>query len=215
MHPFVKILLFIFTLFIMSYVNNAYLWAMCIVLCVHAFLSARISFLRLIKRMKWLFLSILIVYGLTTPGEYIQHIPVQISPTVEGVVLGGGQIARLLIALATLNILFSTSSKEQLLNGLHLLLLPLNLLGLNVNRFTARLFLTLDYVEELAVKEKFKFRFDQLENLLSTTLFLEKDKVIELENHPFNWADKLILSILAISTLVIFYFNFIHLAVSV
>jgi energy-coupling factor transport system permease protein len=121
--------------------------------------------------------------------------------------LGILQIAKLLIALATLGILFSTSSKEQLMSGLHLLLSPLNILGINTNKFIARLLLTLDYVEELAAKEKFKFNFDQLDNMLATTELFEKDKVIVLEDYPFNWTDKVVLIILILSTIAIFYFR--------
>ena len=115
------------------------------------------------------------------------------------------QITRLLIAVTTLSILFSTSTKAQLMSGLYILLLPLNLLGFNTNRFTARLLLTLDYVEELAVKEKFKFSFNQLDNMLATTELFEKDKVIVLENHPLKWTDTMIVIILIVSTVTLFY----------
>ncbi|WP_041359888.1 CbiQ family ECF transporter T component [Methylotenera versatilis] len=207
MHPFVKILLFIFTLLLMSYMSNAYLLPMSLILFVYATWLARSDFLRVVRRMKWLFISIFIIYAFGTPGEYIQHIPVSVAPTVEGCVLGVMQIAKLLIALAVLSILFATSSKEQLMIGLHLLLSPLNLLGLNTNKFTARLLLTLDYVEELAAKEKFKFRFDQLDNMLSTTELVNKDRVIVLESIPFKWNDVLVVMILILGAIALFYFR--------
>ncbi len=207
MHPFVKILLFIFTLLLMSYMSNANLLPMSLILFVYATWLARSDFLRVVRRMKWLFISIFIIYAFGTPGEYIQHIPVSVAPTVEGCVLGVMQIAKLLIALAVLSILFATSSKEQLMIGLHLLLSPLNLLGLNTNKFTARLLLTLDYVEELAAKEKFKFRFDQLDNMLSTTELVNKDRVIVLESIPFKWNDVLVVMILILGAIALFYFR--------
>jgi len=94
-----------------------------------------------------------------------------------------------------------------LMIGLHLLLSPLNLLGLNTNKFTARLLLTLDYVEELAAKEKFKFRFDQLDNMLSTTELVNKDRVIVLESIPFKWNDVLVVMILILGAIALFYFR--------
>jgi energy-coupling factor transport system permease protein len=194
-------------LLLMSYLSDAYLWAMFIVLCSYAIWVDSASFLRVVKRMKWLFLSIFVIYAFNTPGEYLQYIPTGIAPTKEGCVLGFLQIAKLLIALANLGILFSTSSKEQLMSGIHLLLSPLNILGVNTNKFTARLLLTLDYVEELATKEKFKFNFDQLDNMLATTELFEKDKVIVLEDFPFNWTDKVVLILLIVSTVAIFYFR--------
>ena len=207
MHPFVKILLFLFTLLLMSYLSNTYLIIMCLILFAYATWLARSSFLRVVKRMKWLFISIFIIYAFSTPAEYIQYLPANVAPTFEGCFLGVVQIAKLLIALAVLSILFTTSSKEQLMIGLHLLLSPLNLLGLNTSKFTARLLLTLDYVEELAAKEKFKFRFDQLENMLSTTELAHKDRVIVLESIPFKWNDILVVMLLVISTIVLFYFG--------
>ena len=207
MHPFVKILLFIFTLLLMSYTSNTYLLPMSLILFVYAAWLARSGFLRVVKRMKWLFISIFIIYAFSTPGEYMQYIPASVAPTVEGCLLGIVQIAKLLIALATLSILFATSSKEQLMIGLHLLLSPLNLLGLNTNKFTARLLLTLDYVEELAAKEKFKFRFDQLDNMLSTTELDHKDRVIVLESIPFKWSDIIAVMVLLVSTITLFYFS--------
>lgn len=207
MHPFVKILLFLFTLLLMSYLSNTYLIIMCLILFAYATWLTRSSFLRVVKRMKWLFISIFIIYAFSTPGEYIQYLPVTVAPTFEGCFLGVVQIAKLLIALAVLSILFTTSSKEQLMIGLHLLVSPFNLLGLNTNKFTARLLLTFDYVEELAAKEKFKFRFDQLENMLSTTELAHKDRIIVLESIPFKWNDILVVMLLVISTIVLFYFR--------
>ena len=207
MHPFVKILLFVFTLLLMSNLSNACILLICLMLFSYAAWLARGSFIRVVKRMKWLFISIFIIYAFGTPGEYIQQIPASVAPTVEGCILGVVQIAKLLIALATLSILFATSSKEQLMIGLHLLLSPLNLLGLNTNKFTARLLLTLDYVEELAAKEKFKFRFDQLDNMLSTTELAHKNRIIVLESIPFKWNDILVVMVLIFNTITLFYFR--------
>ncbi|WP_366910262.1 hypothetical protein [Methylotenera sp.] len=157
--------------------------------------------------MKWLFISIFIIYAYGTPGEYISHIPSSVAPTIEGCILGIIQIVKLIIALATLSILFATSSKEQLMIGLHLMLLPLNLLGLNTNKFTARLLLTLGYVEELAANLKFKFRFDQLDNMLSTTELINHSRVVTLHNLAFKWTDIGVLILLFTSTAALFYFK--------
>ena len=62
-------------------------------------------------------------------------------------------------------------------------------------------------MEELAAKEKFKFRFDQLENMLSTTELAHKDRIIVLESIPFKWNDILVVMLLVISTIVLFYFR--------
>jgi len=207
MHPFVKILLFIFILLFMSYLSNAFLLLVSLTLFTYATWLAQSSFLRVVKRMKWLFISIFIIYAFSTPGEYIRYIPVSVAPTVEGCTLGVMQIAKLLATLAILSILFVTSSKEQLMLGLHILLSPLNLLGLKTDRFTARLLLTLDYVEELAAKERLMFRFDQLDNMLSITELTHKGREITLQNLPFIWTDILVVLMLIISASGLFYFT--------
>jgi energy-coupling factor transport system permease protein len=167
----------------------------------------------MVKRMKLLFLSIFVIYAFGTPGEYLQVMPISIAPTIEGCLLGLLQIAKLLIALNILSILFSTSSKAQLMSGLHILLIPLNLLGLNTNKFTARLLLTLDYVEDLADKEGFKFSLNQLDNLLATTDVFQKEKVIVLESYPFKWTDYLMLALLILSTIALFYLRIFNLKI--
>lgn len=205
MHPLVKILLFIFTLLLMSELSYEYLCLLCIALCGYSAFIDYVNFSRIVKRMKWLFFSIIIIYAFATPGEYIQQFPAVIAPTMEGCTQGFLQIARLLIALATLNLLFATSSNNELMSGLHLLLSPINLMGFNTNKFTARLLLTLDYVEELALKEKFSF--NQLDSMLLTTELYQENKMIELKNHSFNWTDKVLLAAMVLGALILFYFK--------
>lgn len=199
MHPFIKILWFILVLLLVNFLSNQLLWILCGLLCVFAVKLHLLSFLRVIKRMHLFFISIFIIYAFGTPGEYIQQFPLNYSPTYEGFQLGLLQIAKLLIALAMLSILFATSTKENLMSGLYLLLSPLKLLGLNIERFTARLILTLDYVEELAAKNKHQFNSHQLDDIYLTTDSSSTERVIVLQVTSFTLADKLMLVIFVIS----------------
>lgn len=208
MHSFVKILVFIFILLFMSFLNNGLVWLLCMFACIFAAKLQFKDFLRVVKRMRWLFISLFIIYAFGTPGEYIQQFPINFSPTIEGCVLGLLHIAKLLIALATLSLLFSTSSKEQLMTGLYLLLLPLKQLGFNTEQFTARLILTLDYVEDLAAKENFKLSFNHLANMHLATENLRNDKIIILQVFPFKLIDKMIIAILILSVLLFVYLRF-------
>lgn len=201
MHPFVKILLFILILLLMNFLSNSLLWLLCIVVCAFAARQQFKTFMHVIKRMRWLFLSIFIIYAFGTPGEYVRQIPLGFAPTYEGCGLGLLQIAKLLIALAALNILFATSSKESLMAGLTMFLSPLKSLGLNVERFAARLLLTLDYVEELAVGKNFQLGFHQLDDIYLATESLQPEKVIVLQISPFKLIDKVVIAIFITSTL--------------
>lgn len=193
MHPIIKILYFLLTLLLVSFLSNSLIWLLCILLVTCAAKLNFEKFLRVVKRTKWLFISILIIYAFSTPGEYIQGFSTGFAPTYEGLNLGFLQVAKLLIALAALNILFATSTIENLMAGLYTLLSPLQLLGFNVERFTARLMLTLDYVEDLLVKNNYKFNFHQLDDIYTTPEDTCTEKEIVLVLPPFKLMDKLLL----------------------
>jgi energy-coupling factor transport system permease protein len=183
------------------------IYLLCILLIALALKLDFSKFLRVVRRMRWLFFSIFIIYAFGTPGEYIQYFPDNYAPTFEGCSLGLLQIVKLLIALASLSIIFATSSKEDLMLGLYMLLSPLKLLGLNVQIFTARLLLTLEYVEALAAKENLKFNFNGLKDLhvadlLAATASLNEQKVLVMQPKAFNFIDKFLLVLLAIGLLV-------------
>jgi len=122
MHPFVKILLFIFIFILMNFLSQQYIFFLSAAIClIAAKIDAR-NLKRVTKRMRWLFISIFLIYAFDTPGQFVQEFPFAFSPTIEGCVSGLLQIAKLLIAIATLSILFSSTSKERLMTGLYLLL---------------------------------------------------------------------------------------------
>jgi energy-coupling factor transport system permease protein len=191
----------------MNFMRNEFVLLLCIFVCLLAVVLQTKNFLRIVKRMRWLFISIFIIYAYDTPGEYIHQFSTSFAPTIEGCILGTLQIAKLMIALATLGILFISSSKTQLMAGLYMLLSPLNFFGFNVKRFTARLLLTLEYVEEFAIKENFNIRFDQLANIHLATDDLREDKVIIVEVLPFTILDKALIALFFISAVVLIYFK--------
>lgn len=203
MHPFVKILLFIFILLLMNFMGHQSIWLLCIFVSMFAARLHSKNFLRAVKRMRWLFISIFIIYAFGTPGEYIQGFPDSFSPTFEGAAFGILQISRLLIAIASLSILFATSSKESLMAGLYMLLSPLNYIGCNVQRFTARLLLTLDYVDELAVNNELKFNFYRLDELHVAVDHLPIEKIIVLQQPSFKRLDRIVIFTIILTALVL------------
>ena len=203
MHPFVKILLFIFILLLMNFMGQQSIWLLCVFVCAFAFRLHSKNFLRAIKRMRWLFISILIIYAFGTPGEYIQGFSGRFLPTHEGVALGFLQIAKLIIALASISILFATSSKEHLMAGLYKLLSPLNYIGCDVQRFTARLLLTLDYVDELAVKNELKFNFSSLDELHIAENHVPIEKNICLQQPSFKRVDQIVIIAMMLTLIVL------------
>lgn len=102
----------------------------------------------IVRRSRWLLVSLFLIYAFTTPGEYLHDLPFEILPTYEGIASGLQQMARLTLMLAGLALLLTTTKREQLMAGAYFLLRPLRWLGLAPERFAARLWLTLHYVEQ-------------------------------------------------------------------
>jgi energy-coupling factor transport system permease protein len=116
-----------------------------------------------VRRSRWLLLTLMLVYALTTPGEFMADWG-RWTPTYEGVQQGLAQVARLLTMLAGLALLLGSTPRSVLMGGLCQMLRPLMALGVPVERFSARLWLTLHYVEEVPVDQAMTFRqrFDRL-----------------------------------------------------
>ena len=202
MHPFVKILCFVLILLLTNTLRDQWLIALCAGLCLMAVWSNKRNFLRVVRRMRWLFISLLNIYAFTTPGEYIPELLAYASPTYEGCVLGLLQITKLLIALASLSLLFASSSKQDLIAGLYMLLTPLKLFGLNGERFSARLMLTLDYVEEFAVDTNHKMTFNRLDAIHMTVNEMPAPQVIDLQLPAFNQSDLWVIFTIIISVVI-------------
>ena len=105
------------------------------------------QYLGTIKRFKWFFLVMMGIFAFNTPGEHIASWPFAISPTYEGLLAGSTQTLRICLMLAALSLIINANTRQQLISGFYFIFLPLKFLGLEVERFAARLWLTLHYVE--------------------------------------------------------------------
>jgi len=104
-------------------------------------------FFTMLRRARWLLMSMLLIYAYATPGEYLSGFPDALAPTYEGLSSGLAQALRLAAVLAALALLLVTSSREDFMAGVYQLMQPLRLLQVSPERFSARLWLTLHYVE--------------------------------------------------------------------
>ena len=193
MHPFVKILYFVLILILMSFLSDQMLSMLFLLVVVMAMILQFKHFIHVVKRVRLLLLSILLIYAFATPGQYVSYLPLYLAPTIEGLEQGGLQVMRLLIALAALDLLYSNSSKEQLILGLYTLFKPLEFLGLNTERFAVRLFLTLEYVEDFASQHHKKFSFNQFDAIYLATDNASTDRAIVFSMQPFGNVDKILI----------------------
>jgi energy-coupling factor transporter transmembrane protein EcfT len=151
-------------------------------------LSAR-KFLQLLRRTRWIMLSLLMIYAYTTPGQPLLDVFGMISPSREGLSNGMLQLTRLLAALAGLAILLDRLHRQQLIAGLYSLFAPLRLIGLSRERVAVRLALTLHYAEVAMLREKHTWQ-DNLRSLFEP--HGESGKQMELTLYRFGIGDGLL-----------------------
>jgi energy-coupling factor transport system permease protein len=155
-------------------------------------LSSR-KLLQLIRRTRWLMLSLLLIYGYSTPGLAIFTALAQFSPTQEGVHDGVLQLARLLVALAGLAILLDKLHRQHWMAGLYTLFLPLDWLGLSRERFAVRLALTLHYAELAMLRGTQRWQ-DILSSLSEQNNEVDT-QVLTLPIYRYTFADGLLLTL--------------------
>ncbi|MBI4809012.1 MAG: hypothetical protein HY799_08710 [Nitrosomonadales bacterium] len=146
-HPTAQTLLWIMLVLLAQRCQPALLLAVCLLSCTVALRLDSAQFMRLLRRTRWIALSLLLVYAWATPGRALLSGLGSLSPTYEGLLDGTLQLGRLLCALAGLAVLLTSLSQARLISGLYTLAFPLRLLGLSRERFAVRLALTLEYAE--------------------------------------------------------------------
>lgn len=120
------------------------------VLLAAAIATARCRTLSLVRRTRWLLLSIVVLFSFATPGERLDGLPGDLGLTRDGLMLAFDHILRLVLMLATLAILHERLGTGGLMVGLHWLLAPLARLRSLRDRIVVRLMLVLEYAESSA-----------------------------------------------------------------
>jgi energy-coupling factor transporter transmembrane protein EcfT len=175
---------------IVNYLNISALLPIFAALLVAVLFNHRSQFLRSIKRFKWFFLVMLLLFAFNTPGEHLVSWPFALSPTYEGLLAGGTQTLRICVMLAALSLIIAANTRQQLISGFYFIFSPLKYLGLEVERFAARLWLTLHYVELQRDNHTSQNLFDRLKemtNLQSNQI--DEDVSIQFKMPQFGLID--------------------------
>lgn len=154
-----------------------------------ALLVSAHKFKQLLRRTRWIMLSLLLIYSFSTPGQPLWDALGMFSPSREGLNNGVLQLTRLLAALAGLAILLSHLHRQQLIAGLYTLLAPFQLIGLSRERVAVRLALTLHYAEVAMLRETHTWQ-DNLGSLFEP--HDEISKQMELTLYRFGIHDGLL-----------------------
>ncbi|MBU0601774.1 MAG: hypothetical protein KKD25_05155 [Gammaproteobacteria bacterium] len=122
-------------------------WALASVLLASVFASAR--FLRLMLRLRWLFLAIVLTFGLGTPGRLI--IPdFPAGPSVEGLSLAWNAMAHLAAMAGCVAVLLAGLTPGRLTGAMHRLIHPFSACHPGADSFALRLQLVLVELERPA-----------------------------------------------------------------
>lgn len=148
LHPTVRLILWGATVASTQLMPLPWLVAAAALCIPAAALLARSHFFLLLRRTRWLLLSIAILFALATPGLLLLPEMGSLGPTREGAMLAFTHLLRLTLVLALLAILLQFSPMENLVAGLYGLLWPLAWLGLERERVALRLLLVMRYVEQ-------------------------------------------------------------------
>ena len=169
-----QLLMFFILAIIINLLNLKALMAIFSLLLVILMFNRIYQFIGALKRFKWLFLVMMIIFSLNTPGEHFQAWTFSISPTYEGIIAGIIQTLRVAVMLAAISWIMAINTRQQLISGFYFVFSPLKLFGLEVARFSARLWLTLHYVE---LQRESSHQEDFISRLKHIALFKSKLEV--------------------------------------
>jgi energy-coupling factor transporter transmembrane protein EcfT len=150
--------------------------------------------LALLRRTRWILVSLLVIYAFFTPGIALWSIPYVPNPTQEGMLDGLVQLSRLVCMLAGLSILLTMLSLEQLVSGLYALLYPLRYVGVSRERIAVRLALTLRYAEK-AMQDTAKDWRSGIEHALEFEN--QHEAALEFPMQMLTWVDAILLMVIS------------------
>lgn len=185
-HPAAQILTWCLLVVMLQALELRLLLLAAVLLLLATFAVSGRKFLHLLRRTRWIMLSLLLIYAYSTPGQALWHRLGMFSPTHEGLTDGSVQLLRLLAALGGLAILLDRLHRQQLIAGLYALFAPLRLLGLSRERAAVRLALTLHYAEVAMMRGSRSWQ-DTLRGLFEA--HGDTERHMELPVHRFAFAD--------------------------
>ena len=155
-HPVIRVLLFLVFSGFVSLAGSSQLATGALLLIVLYSLT-NLAYLKpaftMIRRMRWFFLSIFIIYSWLTPGNAVA-IPFLSAysewlPTTDGVNLGMMRAISLTLILLGVNLLLRSTSRQQLIMAIYWLVAPLRLIGISQERLSVRIALALEVLYDV------------------------------------------------------------------
>jgi energy-coupling factor transporter transmembrane protein EcfT len=150
LHPATRIVVWLGLVFCAQTLIGLALASLSIVLILMLWLGGFTRFLELLRRSRLLLASLALIYGWATPGAEMAPALGPFSPSIEGLASGALQAWRLVLLLAALAVLFEALSPKELLSALYFIMRSLRVSGLDPERASVRVWLTLRYAQQAA-----------------------------------------------------------------
>jgi len=155
-HPVIRIAIFIILAAALSIGNANILLLAALAVAAAYGITANIppvTVLKMLRRMRWLFLSLFIIYCWFTPGTPLPlALPASILawlPTLQGLEEASIRITSLVIIALAVHLLLHITSREQLLGAIYWWLKPLGYVGIPYERLAIRMALVLETVPKV------------------------------------------------------------------
>ncbi|MCX9155134.1 energy-coupling factor transporter transmembrane protein EcfT [Niveibacterium sp. 24ML] len=135
-------------IFALQRMSGAGLGAASLLLVAVALCFVRERLWPLMRRSRFLFLAVAVLYAFSTPGTLLWASQYRWGPTIEGLSLALLHCSRLAGLIACVALLLGLYSRQSLLGGLYACVRPLTCLGVRVERLVLRALLSFEFVSE-------------------------------------------------------------------
>ncbi|MGB5426459.1 MAG: hypothetical protein WBN95_06690 [Gammaproteobacteria bacterium] len=149
MHPLIRVVMLLLFTAAMATARPELLAggaAVLLLLYVLVGIPSMATLVRMMKRLRWLLVAIVFVYGWWTPGDNLW--PGALSPTMQGLSLGLLRVMALLAIVGAVNLLLQSTPREELLPAIMQLIKPLTTQHMR-ERIAVRVLLSIEAVSQV------------------------------------------------------------------
>lgn len=147
LHPAVCVTAGFFLILWLQVMDGGIFWSLASCTLLAGICFAGTAFLRTLKRLRYIFFALFILFLWETPGTLIVPVLGNLSPSLEGLQLFFLQGMRLAGVVAVVALMLSHLSSADWVASLLVIFAPLRLIGFATERFAIRLHLVLEYVQ--------------------------------------------------------------------
>ena len=182
-HPAVGLYVWISALIILQCLPRTAMLVLALILFLLAVWLTGDRIWRLMRRVRWLLMTLFVLFAFFTPGERVWSMGWHwVAPTHEGMVLAAEHAGRLLGAVAMVALLLRFMTTLSLVKALHACLSPLSILSSGkfpAETLAIRLMLVLQYLEEAPRKNWRQWLLDDgsATEWANESIVLQKEKL--------------------------------------